>query len=101
MQRVMEGKGRKEKNLLGGVSKSEFDHRVEVVHEILHGLQLYGGAQEDQEDAIYESLPERNCPDEAFPDGFFVTAHEEVGIWWGSFCSHSFASMLKKMLAHE
>ena len=41
---MMEGKGRKEKNLLGGVSKSEFDHRVEVVHEILHGLQLYGGA---------------------------------------------------------
>ena len=29
---------------------------------------------------IYESLPDRNCPDEGFPDGFFMTAHEEVGI---------------------
>ena len=53
---------------------------MEVIHEILHGLELFGGAYEDQEDVIYESLPKRDCPDEGFLDGFFVTAHEEVNI---------------------
>ena len=53
---------------------------MEVIHEILHGLELFGGAYEDQEDVIYESLPKRDCPDEGFPDGFFVTADEEVNI---------------------
>ena len=55
---------------------------VEVGHEILHGLQLFGGAQEDQEDITYESHRERNCPDEGFLNGFFMMVHEEVGIWW-------------------
>ena len=41
---------------------------------------LFGAAYEDQEDIIYESLPERDCPEKGFPDGFFVMAHEEVGI---------------------
>ena len=79
--------------------RSEFDREVELVHEVLHGLELFGGAKEDQEDVIYESLPERDCPDEGFLDGFFVTAHEEVGIWWG--ISHGCADKLEKMLVHE
>ena len=74
--------------LLGGVFKSEFDRGVEIFHEVLHGLELLGCAYEDQEDVIYESLPERNCPDEGFQDGFFVTAYEEVGVWWSSLGSH-------------
>ena len=41
----------------------EFDRGVEVVHEILHGQEMFGGAWEDQVDVIYESLPERDCPD--------------------------------------
>ena len=48
--------------------KSGFDYGVEVVHEILHGLKLFGGAYEGQEDFIYEPLPERYCPDKGFPD---------------------------------
>ena len=52
---------------------------------------------EDQEDVIYELLPERDCPDEGFPDGLSVMAHEEVGIWWGSLGSHGYASKLGKM----
>ena len=43
--------------------KSELDRGVEVAHEILHGLELFGGLKEDQEDVIYESLPEGDCPD--------------------------------------
>ena len=38
--------------------ESGFDRGVEVVHEVLHVLELFGGAKEDQEDIIYESLPE-------------------------------------------
>ena len=30
--------------LLSGVFKSELDRGLEVVHEILHGLKLFGGA---------------------------------------------------------
>ena len=86
---------------LGGVFKSKFDCGLEVIHEILHGLEWFGGAYEDQEDVIYESLPERDCPDEGFPDGFFVTAHEEVSIWWGSLGSHGCADKLEKMPVHE
>ena len=59
--------------------KSEFDRGVEVIHEIFHELELFGCACEDHEDVIYESLPERDCPDEDFPDGFLLTTHEEVG----------------------
>lgn len=47
-----------ERYLLGGVFKGEFNCWVEVVHEILDGLELFGSAQEDQEDVVYESLPE-------------------------------------------
>ena len=61
--------------------KSEFDCGVEILHKMLHGLELFDDAYEDHEYVIYESLPERDCPDEGFPDGFFVTSHEEVGIW--------------------
>ena len=61
--------------------KSEFDCGVEILHKMLHGLELFDDPYEDHEDVIYESLPERDCPDEGFPDGFFVTSHEEVGIW--------------------
>ena len=39
--------------------ESESDRGVEVVHEVLHVLELFGGAKKDQEDMIYESLPER------------------------------------------
>ena len=39
--------------------KSEFDRGAEVIHVVLHGLELFGCAYEDQEDVIYESLPER------------------------------------------
>ena len=65
---------------MGGVFKSEFDRGLEVIHKIRHGLELFGGADEDQEDVINESLPKRDCPDEGFLDGFFMTAHEEVSI---------------------
>ena len=61
--------------------KSDFDCGVEVIHEIVYGLELFGGAYEDQEDVIYRSFPERDCPDEGFPDGFFMMVHEVVGIW--------------------
>ena len=77
--------------------KSEFDCGVEVIHEILHGLELFGGAYEDRGDVTYESLPERDCPDEGFPNGLLVMAHEEVGIWWGSLGSHGYANKLEKM----
>ena len=40
--------------------KSELDRGVEVIHEILHGLELFGGAYEHQEYVIHESLPERD-----------------------------------------
>ena len=86
---------------MGEVFKSEFDRGVEAIHEILHGLELFGGAYVDQEYVIYESLPERDYPDKGFPDGFFVTAHEEVGIWWGSLGSHGCADNLEKMPVHE
>ena len=76
--------------------KSEFDRGVEVIHEILHELELFGGAYEDQEDVIYESLPERDCPDEGILSGFFVTGHEEIGIWWGSLGSHGCANKLEQ-----
>ena len=81
--------------------KSEFDRGLEVIHEILHGMELFGGAYEDQEDVIYESLPERHCPNEGFPNIFFVIAHEEVGIWCGRFRSHGCADKLEKMPVHE
>ena len=81
--------------------KSEFDHRVEVIYETLHGLVLFGGAYEDQEDVIYESLPERDSPDEGFRDGFFMTAHEEVGIWWGTLGSRGCTGKLEKTPGHE
>ena len=80
--------------------KNEFDLEVEVIHEILHGLELFGGAYEDQEDVIYESLPERDCPDEGFLDNFFMMAHEEVSIWWGSLGYHGCAGKLEKMPVH-
>ena len=66
-----------EGNLLGGVFESEFDRGVEVFHENLHGLELFGGAQEDQEDVIYESLTEGDCPDKGFLDGFFMTTRRK------------------------
>ena len=34
---------------------------MEVVHEILYGLELFCSAQEDQENVIYESLLEGDC----------------------------------------
>ena len=74
--------------------KSEFDRLAEVIHKILNGLQLFEGAYEDQKNVIYESLSERGYPDEGFPDGFFVPAQEEVGIWWGSFGFHGSAGKL-------
>ena len=40
--------------------ESGFDRGVEVVHEVLHVLELFRGAKEDQEDIIYESLLERD-----------------------------------------
>ena len=81
--------------------KSEFDGRVEVVHEILHGLELFGDALEDQEDVVYESLLGKDCPDKGLPDGLFVTAHEEVGVWWGRFGSHGCADKLEQVPVHE
>ena len=87
--------------LSSGVFKSKFDRGTEVIHEIFHGLEQFGGAYEDQEDVIYESLPESDCPDEDFPDGFFVTAPEGVGTWWGRLGSHGCADKLEKMSVHE
>ena len=81
--------------------KSEFDRGVEVIHEIFDGLELFRCASEDHEDVIYESLPEKDCPDEGFPDGFFLTTHEEVGIWWDSLDSHGRTDKLEKMSVHE
>ena len=86
---------------MGEVFKSEFDRGVEAIHEILHGLELFCGAYVDQEYVIYEPLPERDCPDEGFPDGFFATAHEEFGIWLGSLGSHGCANKLEKISVHE
>ena len=77
-----------------GVFKSEFYRRVEVVNGILHRLELLDGI-------IYESLPERNFPDKGFLDGFFVTTHEEIGMWRGGFGSHGFANKLEKIPVHE
>ena len=90
-----------EGNLLGGVFESEFDRGVEVIHENLHGLELFGGAQEDQEDVIYKYLPEVDCSDKGFLDDFFVTTHEEAGIWWSSLGSHGCANKLEKTPVHE
>ena len=87
--------------ILGRAFKSEFDHVVEVIRKILNGMELLEGAYGDQKDVIYESLPERGCSDEGFPDGFFVTAHEAVGIWWGSLGFHDCAGNLGKMPVHE
>ena len=50
---------------------------------------------------IYKPFPEGDCPDEGFPDGFFVVAHEKVGIWWGSFGSHGCTHQLEEVLIHE
>ena len=85
---------------MDGVFKSEFECGVEIIHEMLHGLELFGGASEDHEDVIYEPLPERECPDEGFLDVFFVTSHEEGGIWWASLGSHGCADTLEKMSVH-
>ena len=87
--------------LLGGVFKSGFDHGVEVVHEIFHELDLFGGFKEDHGDVIMNLFPERDCPDEGFPEGFCITAHEEVGIRWDSLGSHGCADKLEKMPVHE
>ena len=81
--------------------KSEFDRGVEAIHEILHGLELFGGAYEDQEVVIYDSLPERDCPDEGFPNGFFMMVHEKVSIWWGSLDFYGSANKLEKMPVYE
>ena len=74
--------------------KSEFD---------CHGLKfrVVWWCLGDQEDVIYESLPEGDCPDKCFLNGFFMTAHEEVGIWWCSLCSHGYADKLEKMPVNE
>ena len=74
---------------------------MEVVHEILHGLELFSGTYKDQEDVIYKSLPERDYPNKNFLDGFFVTTHDEVGIWWISLASHGCANKLEKVPVHE
>ena len=84
-----------------GVFKDEFDCGEEVVHEILHGLELFNSAQEDQGDVVYESLPEEDCPDKGIMDGFFVVTHEEVGTWWSSFGSTGSVNKLEKMPTHE
>ena len=81
--------------------KGEFDCEVEVVHEILHELELFGSVYKDQENIACESLPEWDCPDEDFPDGFFVVSLEEDGIWWGGFGSHGCDDKLQKMPTYE
>ena len=81
--------------------KSEFDRGVEAIYEILHGLELFGGAYEDQEVVIYDCLPERHCPDEGFPNGFFMMVHEKVSIWRGSLGSYGSANKLEKMPVYE
>ena len=63
------------------------------VNLILHGLELLGGAKEDQEDVVCESLPEKVSPEKDFQDGFFVTTHEAVGIWCCRLASHGCANM--------
>ena len=82
---------------LGRVSKSKFDCGMEVIHEVFHGLGLFGGAQIDQEDIIYESLPEGDGPDEGFLDSFLVATSEKVGICWGGFSTHGCTNELEKM----
>ena len=81
--------------------KSESNCRVEIIHELLNGLDLLGGTYEDQDDVIYECVPERDSPDVGFPDGFFMTSHEEVGIWWVSLGSHGCPDKLEKIPVHE
>ena len=38
--------------------KGEFDCMLKIVHEIFHELELFGNAQQNNEDVIYESFPE-------------------------------------------
>ena len=39
--------------------------------------------------------------DKGFMDGFFMSTHEKVGIWWGSFGSHGCVNQFKEMLILE
>ena len=61
--------------------KSEFDCEMEVINEVFHGLEMFGGAQKDQEGMVYESLPEGDGPDEGFLEGFLVATYEKVSVW--------------------
>ena len=81
--------------------KSKFDCRMEVIHEIFHGLELFSISQKDQEDIIYEYLSEIYGPDAGLPDGFFVVTNEKVGLWWGSLGSHGSTNKLEKIDVHE
>ena len=36
---------------------------LKIVHEIFHELELFGSAQQNSEDVIYESFAEGDCPD--------------------------------------
>ena len=85
-----------ERYLLGRVFKSKFDCGMEVVHEVFHGLELFGSAQNNQGEIAYESVPEGDGPDEDFLDGVFVMTHEEGGIQWGSFGSNGCTNELEK-----
>ena len=35
--------------------KGKFDCRMEVIHKVFHRLELFGSAQKDQEDIVWES----------------------------------------------
>ena len=41
----------------------EFDCMLKIAHEIFHELELFGSAQQNSEDVIYESFPEEDSSD--------------------------------------
>ena len=86
---------------LGRVFKSKFDCGMEVIHEVFHGLGLFGGAQIDQEDIVYEFLPEGDGPDKGFLDSFLVATNEKVSVCWGGFSTHGCTNELEKMPVRE
>ena len=65
--------------------------------EVVHGY----SAQEDQEDVVYESILEGDCPDKGFQGSFYVATYEEIAIWWGNLGSHGCANKLEKMPTHK
>ena len=73
---------------------------MEVVHEILYGLELFCSAQEDQENAIYESLLEGDCKIKASRMAFWLAYGEAAMFLMAVLTSwRKFLSMNEKLLS--